>query len=232
MDEPVSLYEFLEKTLKNLLSRNQKLRVAVIGPSTLDRDPSTLYLSDILSGTEAELLVVDLPDGKSLESYGSLKLLKRQMEFVREKHKHLKQPAYIEESVFSLVGKIERESLDVIYDHDSLGWILIERPQGTDRETAKRMVIHTYRTLLKPNGILILAESGWDPQNEQHMNSWEMDIAPVLEANSLHYKKHAIHDIQIKRRFPLIQNLSEYGNTLIGLSTQYPCQTMLVCSRT
>lgn len=231
MDAIVNLDELINKLLVRIILKNPKAKIAIVGPSTLDRDHSTLFFSDALSETEAELIVVEAPEGHLKESYYSLSTLKRQMAELQRVYRHLKQPVYVEENAYSLSRSLPPNSLDFLYDHGSLGWIAPERPSFViGYGAAVSHVIGMYEKVVKPGGIIALIDD-WDRfKSYSAPKSWEELVLASLTRHGLSFDLHQIQDIDLRERFPEIKYMRDkYGLTRDG--PQLPCRTMTLCTK-
>ena len=231
MDAIVNLDELVNKLLVSILLKNPKAKIAIVGPSTLDRDHSTLSFSDALSGTEAELMVVEAPEGHLKESHNSLSTLKRQMAELQRVYRHLKQPVYVEENAYCLSRSIHPNSLDFLYDHGSLGWIALERPSFVvGYGAAVSHVIGMYEKVVRPSGIIAIADD-WDRfKNHLAPKSWEELVLASLTGHGLGFELHQIRDIDLRDRFPEIKYVKgKYGMPSNG--PQLPCRTMTLCTK-
>lgn len=230
MNDTIDLGEFVAIEVKEALVRNPKAKIAVMGPSTLDRDHSTLFLSDILSETDAELIVVDMPTGRQRVSYGSLRTLQRQMAAFQKNYHRLKKPMYVEQDIFALTKKLRPESIDIIFDHNSLGWIVVERPARMDYTEAVSAILKIYKTLITPNGLIILAHDGTPSQQSE--GSLGSMLPTALSGRGLACRQYHVRDIDLRNKFPeIIQIIGKYGYPGGHRGLQYPCETMLVCTK-
>ncbi|MBI2658380.1 hypothetical protein HYX08_06845 [Candidatus Woesearchaeota archaeon] len=231
MQDTIRADKLIEEMLIAILLKDTQARVAVIGPSTLDQDHTTLFLSDLLAGTEGELLVVDIPEERLRGTYGSLRTLKSQMAQMRQVYPHLKEPTYLEENLFTLKG-IPSGSIDFLLDHSALGWIALNIPEPVPPyEEAASQVIAKYKALIKPDGTIMLAgrKSHFDGSKD---SAWQIDVAHLLAANQLNAKIVSIKDIDLRNRFPEICDLRDKKGFASGYRGQYyPCDTVALCTK-
>ena len=107
--------------------------------------------------TNVLILYTDIPEEKLKANYGSLRTLKSQMHEMRKLYRHLKEPTYFEENLFTLDG-MPPESIDFLLDHAAIGWIALNIPPPVSPyDYAVSRVIATYRQLIKSDGVIMLA---------------------------------------------------------------------------
>ncbi len=205
----INLLDYLKNSCNEILDRNPTANIVVVGPSTLDKDPSLLCLSEMLSNTKANLTAIEFPKSKC---YSDIDLLKRQIEEECRKDKSLNRPKFIETSIYSLENTLDQDSVEMIYDHASFYWSVISYRNSNEFsvEGCNRLA-RIYKKLCSPAGRIIITETF----NSFEEGAWKDGIIDSLKKCRLDIEYFRIKDVSPK--------FTEVNH--------YHCKTMAVASK-
>ena len=227
--QTVNSDRFIADLINSLIEKTQIPNIVIVGPSTLDRDHSLAYFTDLFSNTRSHLYVVDMPDNLPKVSYGSLATVKRQFGNLRRKHPHLVRPEFVGCDAYDLEHKLGESFADILYDHNSLYHIALDKSRQMSPDEAFNEIIKVYAHALKPSGKMILMDEATD-------FGWPLwqDVLPALDKDGLQYKNYFINqDIDMSHKFPELTKMRGHrtGIKKARNGIHYECKTMIVAEK-
>lgn len=187
----------IEHIVKKLYEIERKKKILIVGPATLDRDPSPLFFAHEMAGTNTEIYCLDLPKDDPRGSYRDPGLLKTQLEQIAmEYYTDILMPEIVLDDVW-LYGRNHAAEYDLVFEHMTAHFLLEHGKKGTD-------LIRLYRRLTKPNGTICLLNN-----SKPNFTAGYKELLAAMDEQRLMYKVVDFsEDIEMASKYPILINFS------------------------